>query len=254
MRKTSNDLINHYILTFIHSMEAAYDSSHETIDDVTIFYFGDQFANSPTERIPYQSDILAWQQPPEKVAEIAKTYPFKGNGSYAIQAFHEDADPQPLKLRYQALGYEYFLPNILQMVDLPVKFEAPALRVTHVTQPEQVDFINASFCGCKPFPEKLVGAEHCTAFYAESERMAVGWGYLVHMQPGMAYLAGMFTLPQFRHMGVATAILNRIHQFAEQNGIAHIQLVPSFMAWNFYSKRGYQTIAHYSTFLPESSK
>ena len=245
-----DNYINHYIHAFVHSMEAAYDSSHEKIDDITLFYFGDELSNSPYEVIPYQSEIFAWDKSPEEIVEIATSYPFKGDGSFAIQVFHKDIDPQKYKLRYQALNYEYYLPNILQMVDLPVKFDTPSILVHQVSQPDQVDFINQSFSDCKPFPKKLVGAKDCTAFYAEIEGQAAGWGYLVHQVPHMAYLAGMFTSPQFRHIGVATAILANMHRFAEQNNIRNIQLAPSFMAWNFYTKRGYQTIAHYSTFLP----
>jgi GNAT superfamily N-acetyltransferase len=231
-------------------MEAAYDSSHEEIDDVTIFYYGDEFANSPYEVIPFQSAIFAWNKLPEEIGEIARSYPFKGNGSYAIQAFHKEMDPQKFKLRYQPLGFEYFLPNILQMVDLPVKFDLPNIRVIQVEKDEQAYFIDQSFADCKPFPKKLVHAEGCTSFYAEIEGQAAGWGYLEHQALHPAYLAGMFTSPKFRHQGVATAILGKVHQFAQERGISKIQLVPSFMAWNFYTKRGYQTIAHFSTFLP----
>ncbi len=243
-------LINHYILTFVHSMEAAYDSSHEEINDVIVFYYGDEMSNSPYEVIPYQSIIFAWNKPPEEIAEIARAYPFKGDGSYAIQAFHKEMDPQKFKLRYQPLGFEYFLPSILQMVDLPTDFETPDIPVQQVNHPEQVELINQTFADCKPFPQKLVGAEACTSFYVEIDGQAAGWSYLVQQQPHLAYLAGMFTSPKFRQMGVATTILSTMHQFARQKGIQKIQLVPSFMAWNFYTKRSYQTIAHFSTFLP----
>ena len=243
-------LINHYIRSFVHSMEAAYDSSHEEIDDVIVFYYGDDFANSPYEIIPYQSTIFAWNKPPEEIAKIARAYPFKGNGTYAIEAFHKDMDPQKLKLRYQPLGFEYYLPNILQMVDLSEKLDTPCIRVCQVEQPEQADFINQNFAECKPYPKKLVDAKNCASFYAEIDGQAAGWGYLVHQAASPAYLAGMFTSPDFRRMGVATAILAKAHQFAQEKNISKIQLVPSFMAWNFYTKRGYQTIAHFSTFLP----
>jgi len=243
-------LINHYIRSFVYSMEAAYDSSHEKIDDVTVFFYGDEFANSPYEMIPYQSTIFAWNKPPEEIAEIARSYPFKGNGSFGIEAFHKDMDPQKFKLRFQPLGFEYFLPNILQMVELPAQIDIPNIQVKQVERSEQADFINQSFTECKPYPKKLMDAEDCTSYYAEIEGQAAGWGYLVHQAPNIAYLAGMFTSPDFRRMGVASAILNEIHQFARKKNISKIQLVPSFMAWNFYTKRGYQTIAYFSTFLP----
>jgi GNAT superfamily N-acetyltransferase len=231
-------------------MEAAYDSSHEKINDVVVFYYGDEFANSPFETTPYQSIVFAWNKSPEEIANIARAYPFKGDGSYAIETFHKDMDPQKFKLRYQPLGFEYFLPNILQMVDLPAKFDVACTQVKQVERCEQADFINQSFADHKPYPKKLVNAENCTSFYAEIEGQAAGWGYLVHLAPNIAYLAGMFTSLNFRRMGAATAILDRIHQFAQEKNISKIQLVPSFMAWNFYTKRGYQTIAYFSTFLP----
>jgi predicted GNAT family acetyltransferase len=83
---------------------------------------------------------------------------------------------------------------------------------------------------------------------------AAGWGFLTHDNPYMAYVAGIFTAPDFRNRGVASALLKHMHDFSLERGLKKILLVPSFMAWNFYTKRGYQTIAHFSTFLPSDNE
>jgi ribosomal protein S18 acetylase RimI-like enzyme len=242
--------IQHYIIAFIQSFEAAYDSSHSEIKGTKFFYYGAEFSNSPFEVVPYQSIVFNIDQPAEEIDSVVHSYRFPGDGSFAIQVFHENMDPQIYKLRYQPLGYQYFLPNILQVIELPAHNEIPEVKVDPVSESSQVDFINASFSNFKPFPLKLLQSDSCSSFFVEIDKKAAGWGYLVHTDPKIAYVGGMFTAPDFRKRGVASAILNRMHQFAFDKGIKKIMLVPSFMAWNFYARRGYQTIAHFSTFIP----
>ena len=130
-----------------------------------------------------------------------------------------------------------------------MEFDIPDIPVHQIIEAGQADWLNSTFSDFKPFPNKLVKGERCSSFFAEIEGKPAGWGYLVY-HADLAYLAGMFTSPEFRQMGAATAILHRMHQHALEKGVRQIILSPSFMAWNFYNKRGYQTIAHYSTFLP----
>lgn len=246
-------IIQRYIQDFIHSFESAYDSSHAEIEGTQIFYYGPEFAASPYEVVPYQSIVFAIDQSPQEIERIIRSCSFPGDGSFAIQAFHESADAGIAKLRYQPFGYEYYLPNLLQIIDLPARVDCPEMEIERAANPAQADFINASFADFKPFPQKLLGAESCSAFYASIDGKAAGWGYLVHADAEYAYVAGMFTAPAFRQRGVASALLNRMHQFASEKGIRKVMLVPSFMAWNFYSRRGYRTIAHFSTFLPSEA-
>lgn len=254
MTVSIDQTIDNYIQSFIYSFEAAYDSSHTKVGDIPIFYYGQEFSDSPYEVVPYQSVVFVWNKSPEEINDVIQSYKFQGDGSYAIQIFHEEMDPQKYKLRFQPLGYEYFLPNILEMAKLPTSFEAPDMVIQEVTQAAQADFINETFSTFKPFPRKLAGALNSHAFYAEIDQQAAGWGYLILRSPHCAYVAGMFTQPEFRRKGVATALLNKMHQFTLAQGIDSIILVPSFMAWNFYTKRGYQTVAHFSTFLPSENK
>jgi len=239
-----------FIQAFIQSFESAYDSSHRRIEGIDIFYYGPEFSASPHEVVPYQSILFGLDKTPEELHALARTMQFPGNGSYAFQVFHRESDLGMLKLRFQALGCQYFLPNLLQSIELPAAGEAPALAIDLVSDARQVDFINAAFSDFKPFPAKLAGAQDCSAFFAQIDRQAAGWGFLVFPNAETAYVGGMFTAPAFRQRGVASAILNQMHRFAFEKGVGKILLVPSFMAWNFYSQRGYRTIAHFSTFHP----
>ena len=244
------NIINYYIQTFTYSFEAAYDSSHEKIDNTVIFHYGQEFSDSPFEVVPYQSIVFAVDETPEEISRIINSYKFKGDGSFAIQVFHEELNPQKYKMRYQPLGYEYFLPNILQLANLPTSFEKPDIAVHQITKPDQANFINNTFSNFKPFPKKVIGSAGSMAFYAEIDKQAAGWSYLIRKNNHTAYVAGMFTQPEFRQKGVSTAMLYEIHRCVSEMGIRKMILVPSFMAWNFYTKRGYDTIAHFSTFLP----
>jgi RimJ/RimL family protein N-acetyltransferase len=222
-------LINNYIIAFIQSFEEAYDSSHKDIRGTQFFYYGDEFSNSPFEIVPYQSIVFAVDQPAEKIDNIVHSYRFPGDGSFAIQVFHEDMDPQLCKLHYQPLGYQYFLPNMLQMIELTSAGDSPQHTVEQVTDPSQVDFINRSLSDFKPFPDKLLRSTISSAFFATIDQKAAGWGYLIHADPEIAYVGGMFTSPDFRQQGVASAILDKMHGFAFQKGIRKIILVP--LSW-----------------------
>ncbi len=239
-----------FIQAFIQSFESAYDSSHQHFEGTDIFYYGPEFSVSPHEVVPYQSILFGLDKTPEELHALARSVRFAGDGSYAFQVFHRESDLGMLKMRFHALGCQYFLPNLLQSIELPAAGEAPALAIDMVRDARQVDLINATFSDFKPFPAKLAGAQDCTAFVAQIDRQAAGWGYLVFPDAQTAYVGGMFTAPAFRQRGVASAILNRMHQFAFDKGVKKVLLVPSFMAWTFYSRRGYRTIAHFSTFLP----
>jgi hypothetical protein len=250
MKNVLINIINYYIQAFIYSFEIAYDSSHEIIDDTIIFHYGQKFSRSPYEMVPYQSIVFANNKTPEEIDQIVKSYSFKGDGSFAIQVFHKEMNPQKYKMRYQPLGYDYFLPNILQQSNLSKNFDQTDIPIHQVTEAGQVGPINNTFSDFKPFPEKLIHKKCIIALYAEIDHQAAGWGYMVRKSHHSAYVAGMFTHPDFRQKGVSTAILHDMHQRAKEIGIHKIYLVPSFMAWNFYTKRGYETVAHFSTFLP----
>ena len=250
MKTPSSDLVNNYIQSFIYSFEAAYDSSHEVVDDVIIFYYGQEFINSPSEVTPYQSIVFSPNKSPEEIHKVIESYPFKGDGSFAINVFHEDSNPQNIKAQYKQLGYEYYLPNILQAAELPSRIECVDVQIHTPTELEEADFINSTFKNFKPFPKKIIGENRISSVYAVIDSIAVGWGYVVYNNSTTAYGAGLFTLPEYRRRGIATAIIDELQNIAYTEGAHQILLAPSFMAWNFYSERGYKTIIYFSTFIP----
>lgn len=254
MNSYITDLINNYIQSFIYAFETSYDSSHEVINDVIVFHYGQEFISSPFEVVPYHSIVFSQNKSPEETHNAIKSYPFKGNGSYAIYKFHEDMNPQNLKIRYEQLGYEYFLPNILQMVSLPVEIESSEVQIQNVSDSKDVELINTAFKNFKPFPNRLIGKKGINAIYAVVDQKVASWSYLVQCSKTTAYIGGMFTLPDYRRRGIATAMLNRVHDLAHSIGVNRIILVPSFMAWKFYTQRGYETVVHFSTFIPSGNE
>jgi ribosomal protein S18 acetylase RimI-like enzyme len=251
MKESLELLVNQYIDSFIHSFKAAYNSVFEEIDGVKIFHYGREFTSSPHEVVPFQSIVFAKEQPASSIDRIARNYSFQGDGSFAIQVFHEEMDPHECKHRYQPFSYEYFFPSILQMIDLENEEETHAgMSIKQARQTTDADRINSSFGSFKPFPERLLTDKQSTVFYSELYGQVICWGFLVHAFTDTSYAAGIFTLPEFRRQGAASAILNEMHRFARTLGAQRVLLVPSFMAWNFYTKRGYKTIAYFSTFLP----
>jgi len=145
MNSSLDVIINQYIESFIYSFEAAYDSSHEEIEGVKIFYYGQKFSLSPYEVVPFQSIVFANDKPAQEISIIARNYKFQGDGSYAIQVFHEEMNPHKSKLNYQPYGYEYSFPGLLQMIDLHGEYTSTGMNIKQAKHASDADHINSFF-------------------------------------------------------------------------------------------------------------
>lgn len=79
---------------------------------------------------------------------------------------------------------------------------------------------------------------------------AVSTAEVVWANAKTIYLSAMQTLPEYRRLGLATALVTHIHQDAHKNGAAADILWSSPMGLPFYKSLGYKIIVTGHGFIP----
>jgi predicted GNAT family N-acyltransferase len=77
------------------------------------------------------------------------------------------------------------------------------------------------------------GAVHALAFNEQNE--AVGYARLLHTHQ----LGRMAVLPEYRHRGVGTRLMNTLEEVARERHFDHIFLHAQVQALTFYERQGY---------------
>lgn len=88
--------------------------------------------------------------------------------------------------------------------------------------------------------EKSVRNSSCYGIYAESESRLIGFARVISDYATTFYLCDVVIDPQFRHMGLGTALLAHIHALPEYAGLRGLLLTKD--AHGLYEKFGYQTV------------
>ncbi len=78
-------------------------------------------------------------------------------------------------------------------------------------------------------------------YLAEHGRIAA-WGTTLMVQPDVAYIANMYTLPECRRKGFARAILSVLLSDAARAGARHGLLVSSHAGYLLYQSAGFQRL------------
>lgn len=88
--------------------------------------------------------------------------------------------------------------------------------------------------------EKSVRNSSCYGIYAEGESRLIGFARVISDCATTFYLCDVVIDPQFRHMGLGTALLAHIHALPEYAGLLGLLLTKD--AHGLYEKFGYQTV------------
>jgi GNAT superfamily N-acetyltransferase len=115
------------------------------------------------------------------------------------------------------------------------------LRIERVALPGQVAELNAL---APEFPSSVLslGRPEFIDLLGRREGQAVAKGQVSGLAGATAYVADMFTDPNARKAGYASAILSALHDEAASRGATRAVLIPSLEASEsgFYEKRGYR--------------
>lgn len=238
-----------FVASFIHSFCVIYASSSADIGTVTALRYGPQYRDTL-----FRVEFIAIETAPCEVAQAIQSYSLNPGETHGINVFHETGQTKQIVAEYASLGYTYEYTNAVLGMRLPAAavVASSPIAIHEVATRAQVEFVNATHQQDQPMRPQLIGDAQIRPFYAEFEAKAVGWAMLITAYPGVAYLSDMFTLPLYRRRGVARSLLARLQIEAAAAGAGHLILVPSFTAWNYYQKLGYEPLVSFSVFKPVS--
>jgi GNAT superfamily N-acetyltransferase len=158
--------------------------------------------------------------------------------------------PEIAVLSYADLGYRP-VEQLFLMARSPIGPPASqtGLTVRQVKTPAEQERINA----CRE--KQVIKPEHLADpavahYYADLDGQPVASGILVLADRTVAYIADMFTRPQYRGCGIASALLQRMLADAAAAGAQRSILLATAAARSIYRRLGYEDLALAQVFVP----
>lgn len=218
--------------------------------------FGIQYPQMMTQPWPrafnYRLEFFTGENPPSQVRNQILAYLKNNPEEHVVNVFSEQLNQ--LIPAYRDQGYLHAWSNILMFRKLPLreKISWPAgVAIQLITTIQDVSLANT----IEPdYPCSANGLEdpaihNLMAFY-KGEVCAKAQ---VITTPGkFAYVADIFTHPDFRRKGISTTLLQEIHQIALVAGNSMSILVPSKMTRDFdlFEKFSYQILTEMALLIP----
>jgi GNAT superfamily N-acetyltransferase len=229
-----------FIVSLSHLFNTTYKSKHNATEGVHIVDYRDSLY--PTEDVEVAYTII--DSPISIFRKVTDS-----SARHIVNVFHDIGTAQAMRDIYETDGYRYQYTAPLQRIELPAPLET-TLTVEEALDADDVNWTNESLKDSqRTMPIEGIGDPMIRRFYATMDDKAIGWAQLVNaVMPGTAYIGEMYTLPDYRNQGVASALLNRIHEEAYVTDCNHVLLVPSREAVQFYNQFGYKTVAEFSVF------
>ncbi len=162
--------------------------------------------------------------PAEAVAAIRDYQP---NARHMLTVF--TSAPEALTDAYQELGYAMLPNNQPFMIKSPLAMQSADEQVA--VQVRQTPTT--------------------TDYWIEADGQPVCWGKSIATSKHAIYVLGMETLPAFRRRRFATAVLQRIHADAAQNGATQSVLCSTPSGFPLYLSAGYSVLAQMQAFGPK---
>jgi len=149
-------------------------------------------------------------------------------------------DARACRLAYRGLGYRHSESHSLmaRLLDASSLF-APDPRVRLASGPEELEMINGARGRPVFHPDQSRDADMLVA-YIQGEDLPVSWGASWLIRPDAAYIANMFTQPENRRCGLASAVLATLLYLSAQRGVRWSLLAASLEGQSLYRSLGYQ--------------
>ncbi|HNT53737.1 MAG TPA: GNAT family N-acetyltransferase [Anaerolineaceae bacterium] len=113
-----------------------------------------------------------------------------------------------------------------------------AIPVYQVATPGELDLLCATR-GIHMFDWSDLATGDVILCYARVDDQPAAWGAALFLEPQVAYIAWMFTRPEYRQRGLAGAILTRLLHLSAGRGALESLLVASPMGVRVYEQLGY---------------
>ena len=150
-------------------------------------------------------------------------------------------DAEACRLAYQRMGYRHSESHTLmartsgcaEPASHPIR--ARAWR----TSPRNWSRINAARGRTVFHPEQARDADMIVVYLQDEEKL-LAWGASWLIRPDAAYIANMFTQPEYRRCGLASAVLETLLHYSAQRGAKWSLLAASAEGHALYRAMGYQ--------------
>ena len=120
--------------------------------------------------------------------------------------------------------------------------------VQKVRTPADWTFINSS--GEVMKPSHLDGSAF-RYYFIERDGKPICTGRYMMTALGAIYIAGLDTAPEYRRLGLATALLDQMHRDALAEGATLSVLCSSPMGFGLYHSIGYEVLTYMHAFIPQ---
>lgn len=219
--------------------------------------FGIQYTQMMTQPWPrtfnYRHEFFSGENPPSQVRSNILAYFQNNPEEHVVNIFSEKLSQ--LIPAYRDQGYLHAWSNIIMVRKLPSreKISWPSgVEIKSVTSIQDVSLANTIEpdypCSTNGLDDPAI--HNLMAFY-KGEVCAKAQ---VITPPGKyAYVADIFTHPDFRRKGISTTLLQEMHQIALDAGNSMSVLVPSKMTREFdlFQKLSYQVLIEMALLVPE---
>lgn len=245
--------VNAYFNAITHKYQVENHAEIIKLDQV----LGIQYPQMMTQPWPrafnYRLEFFSGENPPFQVKSQIMTYLQNNPEEHVVNIFSEKLNQLIPAFRDQ--GYLHAWSNILMVKKLPAhekKSRPSGVEIKSITTIQDVSLVNTIEpdypCSTNGLDDLAI--HNLMAFY-KGEVCAKAQ---VITPPGKyAYVADIFTHPDFRRKGISTTLLQEMHQIALDAGNSMTVLVPSKMTREFdlFQKFSYQTLIEMALLVPE---
>ncbi len=208
---------------------AHWGTKNYRINDLRVVEYAQLLYGAPYEinvtDEPADQVMAVVHQLPERCWILVFT-PDMAASQMAYAAYNLAVDDEIERMMWRSLEPLPHKPPIpVQQVTTPAQLEALCLA-REVRMFDWADFASGDVIMC----------------YASVDDQPAAWGAAIFLNPGVAYIAWMFTRPEYRQRGLAAAVLTQLMHLSAERGAVESLLVASPMGLNVYEHLGYSRL------------
>jgi len=237
------------IASYNHVYKVTYKTRYEVHGPIGVsIYEGAPIAS-------FQYEILALSADAEAVMDAILAYGIPNEKQYIIDVFHPQPSSFLLRDQYAKYSNEFARTGPILGFNLPDKVNTIPTNVFKATTIQQAEIANHNLTTeGERIHVQTLRDKHIHSFYVQVDGEAVGWLQLVTICPGVGYINQLYVLEAYRNKKLGTALVQRAHAYAIEQGIKRMALIPSDQALHLYRRLGYSPLLYFSAFRPKPHK
>lgn len=204
-------------------------------------------------KFSYSLEFYVFDVPPAQVKEQIHNYLKIHPEEYILKIFSSNLPA--VIAAYRNLGYQHAWTNVIMEYKLSTgKKHRPfpeGLEISRINSIEEISAVNAIG---PDFPTSTLTlhGEHIHNYMAAFEQEICAKSQIITINPRFAYIADMFTHPNFRRKRISASLIHTMHKKAREQEKVYSLLVPSKMTRDIelYQRYGYQEVQSMARLVP----